>query len=227
MVVLHLEAFFHILRTGDPWRDLPPRFGPWSTVYSQFRRWCRCGVWNIVLAWLGKQAKGTLRHVDGSYLKLHQHGLQGAKRLREQEAIGLSRGGMTTKLLAAVDEAGHLCAFVLTSGNLHDQTAARRMMEAFRGIHFVGDKGFDSLSFRKALHEQGATGSTIPRRGFTKLQDQPEPFDTDIYRQRHHVENIFQRLKAHKRIALRSDKTASSFAAFITFAALLDVLLRQ
>ena len=154
MVALHLEGFFFILRTGSPWRELPDRFGLWSTVYSQFRRWCRCGVWEAVLTWLGKQAQGTLRHVDGSYLKLHQHGLQGSKKLREQEAIGLSRGGMTTKLLAAVDEAGHLCAFVLTSGNLHDQTAARCMMEAFRGIHFVGDKGFDSLSFRQALSEQ-------------------------------------------------------------------------
>lgn len=226
MVDPHLEAFFFILRTGTPWRELSPRFGPWSTVYSQFRRWCRCGVWEALLAWLGKKAKGTLRHVDGSYIKLHQHGLQGAKKLREEEAIGLSRGGMTTKLLAAVDEAGHLCAFVLTSGNLHDQTAARRMMEAFRGIHFVGDKGFDSLSFRKALHEQGATGSTIPRRGFTKLEDQPAPFDRSLYRQRHHVENLFQRLKSHKRIALRSDRTATSFAGFIILAALLDHLHR-
>lgn len=226
-MVLHLEAFFHILRTGDPWRDLPTRFGLWSTVYSQFRRWARRGVWEALMIWLGKQAKGTLRHVDGSYIKLHQHGLQGAKPLREQEAIGLSRGGMTTKLLAAVDEAGNLWAFVLTSGNLHDQTAARRMMEAFRGIHFVGDKGFDSLSFRKALHEQGVTGSTIPRRGFLKLEDQPAPFDAAIYRQRHQVENIFQRLKVHKRLALRADKTAASFAGFIIFAALLDFLLRN
>ena len=35
-----------------------------------------------------------------------EHGLQGAKTLREQETIGMSRGGMTAKLLAAVDEEG-------------------------------------------------------------------------------------------------------------------------
>lgn len=226
MVPDHLDAFFFILRTGSPWRELPPKLGVWSTIYSQFRRWCRCGLWNAVLAWLGKRAKGTLRHVDGSYIKLHQHGLQGSKKTRAQEAIGLSRGGMTTKLLAAVDEAGSLCAFVLTSGNLHDQTAARQMLEAFRGIHFVGDKGFDSLSFRKALDEHGATGSTIPRKGFLRLDDQPAPFDREIYGNRHQVENLFQRLKAHKRIALRSDKTASSFAGFVIFASFLDNLNR-
>ena len=112
----HLEAFFFILRTGAPWREIPPRFGSWSTLYSQFRRWCLCGLWDAVLAWLAKQARGSLQHVDGSCIKLHQHGLQGSKKNRAQEAIGLSRGGMTTKLLASVDEAGGLCAFVLTSG---------------------------------------------------------------------------------------------------------------
>jgi len=226
VVPLHLEAFFFILRTGSPWRELPSKFGLWSTIYSQFRRRCLCGLWDALLAWLAEQAKGTLRHVDGSYIKLHQHGLQGSKKTREAEAIGLSRGGMTTKLLAAVDEAGNLCAFVLTSGNLHDQTAARQMLEAFRDIHFVGDKGFDSLSFRKALSEHGATGSTIPRKGFLKLEDQPAPFDRSIYAHRHEVKNLFQRLKVHKRIALRSDKTASSVAGFIVFASFLDHLRR-
>jgi transposase len=82
------------------------------------------------------------------------------------------------------------------------------------------------LSFRKALSEHGATGSTIPRKGFLKLDDQPAPFDRSIYGHRHEVENFFQRLKAHKRIALRSDKTASSFAGLIVFASFLDHLLR-
>ena len=100
------------------------------------------------------------------------------------------------------------------------------MSEAFRDIHFVGDKGFDSLAFRRALDEHGATGSTIPRRGFPTLGDQPAPFNREIYGCRHHVENLFQRLKAHKRIALRSDKTATSFAGFIVFASCLDHLHR-
>jgi transposase len=26
------------LRTGAPWRDVPERYGPWSTVYSRFWR---------------------------------------------------------------------------------------------------------------------------------------------------------------------------------------------
>jgi transposase len=217
----HLDGFFFILRTGAPWRDLPARFGRWSSVYSQFRRWCRLGIWDALLGWLASKAKGALRHVDGSYIKLHQHGLQGSEQNREAEAIGLSRGGMTTKLLAAVDEQGTLCAFVLTSGNRHDQVAARRMLEAFKGIHFVGDKGFDSIVFREALEKCGATGSTIPRKGYQRLSEQPEPFDRDIYGHRHEVENCFMHLKAHKRLALRAERTASSLAGFIVFASFL------
>jgi transposase len=220
----HLEAFFYILRTGAPWRDLPTRFGKWASVYSQFRRWCRLGIWDAVLGWMASKAKGILRHVDGSYIKLHQHGLQNSKGTRSDEAIGLSRGGMTTKILAAVDEEGTLCAFVLTSGNLHDQTAARQMLEAFKDIHFVGDKGFDSILFREALAKHGATGTTIPRKGFQKLSDQPEPFDRDIYGHRHEVENYFQVLKAHKRLALRAERTSGSFAGFIVFASFLEYL---
>jgi transposase len=222
VVLCHLEAFFFILRTGAPWRELPAQFGKWKTVYSQFRRWCRCGLWMALVEWFNSQAKGTLRHVDGSYIKLHQHGLQGCRKTRTEEAIGLSRGGMTTKLLAVVDEEGQLCHFALTSGNVHDLTFARQMLGSFARIHFVGDKGFDSQVFRAELVSHGATGSTIPRKGYATMEEQPEPFDPKIYKKRHLVENFFQRMKLHKRVALRSEKTAASLHGFITFAALLD-----
>lgn len=216
-----MEGFFFILRTGAPWRDPPAGFGKWKTVYSQFCRWCLLGIWDELLAWMAKRAKGLLRHGDGSYIKLHQHGLQGRETTRADQAIGLSRGGMTTKLLAAADEEGTLCAFVLTSGNLHDQTAARRMLEAFEDIHFVGDKGFDGLLFREALEKNGTTGVTIPRKGYQKLSEQPQPFDREVYGYRHEVENCFMHLKARKRLALRPEKTASSLAGFVVFASFL------
>lgn len=45
-----LDATLWILRTGSPWRDLPEEFGPWETVYGRFRRWCRDGTWEKILA---------------------------------------------------------------------------------------------------------------------------------------------------------------------------------
>jgi len=78
-VHLHLEAFFYILRTGSPWRELPAHY---VTLEHDLL------AVQAMVVWFGKQAKGVLRHVDGSYIKLHQHGLQGSKLKRAKQAIG-------------------------------------------------------------------------------------------------------------------------------------------
>ena len=36
---LFMEAVLWIARTGSPWRDLPERFGNWSTAIRRFRDW--------------------------------------------------------------------------------------------------------------------------------------------------------------------------------------------
>ena len=44
-----LNGIIYWLNTGIPCRDLPERFGPWSSVYSRFNRWTKQGVWEKVL----------------------------------------------------------------------------------------------------------------------------------------------------------------------------------
>ena len=41
---LFLEAVFWRVRTGSPWRDLPPAFGHWNSQFRRFRRWAKSGV---------------------------------------------------------------------------------------------------------------------------------------------------------------------------------------
>lgn len=66
-------------RTGAPWRDLPERYGPWSTVYSRFRRWRLAGIRDRVLAAVQREedAAGrvdwTVHFVDGTVIRAHQH----------------------------------------------------------------------------------------------------------------------------------------------------------
>src|SRR6266700_1199773 len=39
-----VEAVLWIARTGSPWRDLPPLFGPWNTVFKRYRDWVKADV---------------------------------------------------------------------------------------------------------------------------------------------------------------------------------------
>ena len=72
-----LSAILWVLRTGAPWRDLPERFGPWSTAWSRFRRWTAAGVWQRILEALQRAAdrEGRLDwrtpYVDGTVVRAH------------------------------------------------------------------------------------------------------------------------------------------------------------
>ena len=46
---LMVEGMFWVMRTGSSWRELPERFGPWSTVSSRYQRWCKEGLWTRIL----------------------------------------------------------------------------------------------------------------------------------------------------------------------------------
>lgn len=73
------EATAWRFRTGAPWRDVPERFGNWNTVYKNFDRWARDGVWARVLERVQSlaDADGELDWVvsiDSTIARVHQHG---------------------------------------------------------------------------------------------------------------------------------------------------------
>ncbi len=36
-----LEGLLWMMGTGRGWRDIPPQFGPWHTIYSRYQQWRR------------------------------------------------------------------------------------------------------------------------------------------------------------------------------------------
>jgi len=80
-----INGILWVLRTGAPWRDLPERYGPWSTVASRFYRWREAGIWDRLFATLQSQqdAAGAVdwevHFVDGTIVRAHQHAA-GAKK---------------------------------------------------------------------------------------------------------------------------------------------------
>ena len=89
-----INGIFFRTRTGCPWRDLPPQFGNWSTIYGRHRRGSLDGTWGQVLDVLRARcdaAEGTDWTVsaDSTVVRAHQH----AAGARAAPPVELVRGG--------------------------------------------------------------------------------------------------------------------------------------
>jgi transposase len=74
-----INGIFYVLRTGSPWRDLPERYGPYTTVYNRYNRWARAGVWLRIFEALAARSPQSMQLIDSSIIRAHQHAA-GAKR---------------------------------------------------------------------------------------------------------------------------------------------------
>jgi putative transposase len=61
-----VDAMLYISHTGCQWRFLPESFGPWTRVWSHFRRWSRNGTWARALTVLHKAARGADGRADAT-----------------------------------------------------------------------------------------------------------------------------------------------------------------
>ncbi|NEA39888.1 IS5 family transposase, partial [Streptomyces sp. SID11385] len=217
------------LSTGAAWRDLPERYGPWKTVYERFRHWSADGTWERLLAHVQQHSDAvgevdwTLVCVDSTTVRAHQHAAGARKRGRSGpgEAIGRSRGGLTTKIHLACDGNGRPLAFTLTAGNVNDCTQFEAVMAGIRinrpgpgrprtrPERVAADKGYSSRKIRAYLRKRGIK-STIPERldqinGRLSRGERLCGLDRAAYRRRNLVERCFSKLKQNKALATRYD----------------------
>ncbi len=71
---LFVEAILWIVRTGSPWRDLAREFGPWMQTYVRYNRWAKRDVWKRVFEALSDDPDLAHLMIDGSIVRVHQHG---------------------------------------------------------------------------------------------------------------------------------------------------------
>ena len=229
-----INGIFWILATGAPWRDLPERCGPWSTIANRFYDWQRIGLWQRILAILQHEADArgdvdwALHFVDGTSIRAHQPAA-GARKNDGPQALGRSRGGFSSKLHLRADRHGRPLVVRLTAGQVHETTQFIPLMEAgtikrphrgrprWRPQRVSGDKGYSSRHNRQYLQQHGI-GIVIPRK---RNEQHRGRFDRGAYRERNVVERLINRLKQFRRIATRYEKLAANFLAMVTIAAIL------
>jgi transposase len=132
------------------------------------------------------------------------------------EAIGRSKGGLSTKIHALVDALGNPTGFALSPGQAHDLEGADALLPDLAADALIADKAFDAEE--RVLRPLARAGKTavIPPKANRK---EARAYDKDLYKARHLIENLFAKLKQYRAIATRYDKRAVHFLGAIHLAA--------
>jgi transposase len=89
-----INAVFWHLRTGAPWRDLPPDYGGWKNTRRRFSRWRDKGLWEALLEKIIDEPDFEWLMIDASHVKTHPHA---AWARGGNQAMGRTKGGSTRK----------------------------------------------------------------------------------------------------------------------------------
>ena len=188
------------------------------TTYQRFRRWSNAGVFDRIFEATGGDLDFRSVQVDGSFVKVHQHGTGAPKAdARPTNPAATSNREkprrLTTKLMAMTDGVGRLARFTLVPGNAAEVRELVPLLGDVRTGELIADKAYDSTAVRDELTSRGIVATIPTRRGM-----RPLPFDRESYQRRHLVENLFADLKQFRGLATRYCKLASRFRAMVSLA---------
>ncbi|MEW6019961.1 MAG: IS5 family transposase [Pseudomonadota bacterium] len=129
--------------------------------------------------------------------------------------MGRSRGGLSTKINALVNQDGLPLRIVLSAGQASDKAAVAELIDGLPPAQaLIADRGYDAQAVIELVRSRGGCAH-IPTQKDRKLQRSVDPA---IYRQRNLVERFFCKLKHFRRIATRFDKLARNFLAAVLLA---------
>ena len=140
--------------------------------------------------------------VDGSIVCVHQH--EASKKHRDEEAVGQSRCGLSTRIHAAVDALGNPVRLLIGPGQGSEMRQADALIEGIPSDYVIADKGYDADTLIDSIKQAGAV-PVIPPQSHRKT---PRHYDKHLYQDRNLVEHLFQKLKHYRRIATRYERLA-------------------
>ena len=132
---------------------------------------------------------------------------------QENQALGRSRGGFSTKIHIAVDSLGNPLRFILTGGEKHDAPQAESLIEGFEANALIADKGYDSATLIKEVEANGIEAVIPPR----KNRSEQREYDKHHYKERHLVECFIGKIKHYRRVFSRFDKLSKNYLGFLSF----------
>ena len=91
-------------------------------MYARFAKWRNDGTLETVFHALSADADMENLSIDSTCIKVHESANGGEK--TADKAVGRTRGGLNTKLHAAVDGLGNPVTFLLSAGTDHDSIHA-------------------------------------------------------------------------------------------------------
>ncbi len=135
--------------------------------------------------------------------------------------MGRSRGGLSTKIHAAIDALGNPVRLLFSPGQRNDITEAHNLIEGLQTDAVIADKGYDADHLREAVQAAEAQ-PVIPPKSNRKTKI---GYDKALYKERNLVERFFNKLKQFRRVATRYDKLIANYRGFVLLAAI-AILLR-
>lgn len=132
----------------------------------------------------------------------------------QDQELGRSKGGFSSKLHACCDALGNPLRFFVTAGQRSDYIKALDLIEGKCMKVLIADRGYDANYMIEAAEAVNAE-SVIPPRFHRKALRE---YDKALYKERNLIERMFNKIKHFRRVATRYDKLAISFLSFVHIA---------
>ena len=215
-----VDAIFHVLRGGVPWRMLPPCFAPRQTVHGWFDAWRDTGVWQTINHHLvmldrercGREASPTAAVIDSQSAKATEvggpRGLDAGKKIKGR------------KRHAMVDTNGRALTLQVHPADVQDRDGAVPLLKASRPRFPFVTLAFADTAYAAA---RVSSATSIAIRIVRKIQGQ---VGFEVHPRRWVVERCHVWLNRNRRLAKDFEASIASATAFL-YAASAMLLIRR
>jgi transposase len=98
-----ISGILHVLRSGCRWQDCPAVYGPSTTIYNRWNRWCRRGIWMDLFEALASAVPADVAMIDSTAVKAQRASAGGKGGLRPRQSGARAAGGRQRSMPSATE----------------------------------------------------------------------------------------------------------------------------